>query len=346
MFNSHLPKVRNASLIIAQSLCGSLDMNALIPVSIVVNTCNRADDLKRTLDSLMSQSYQNFELIVIDNGSTDHTQDVLKCYPARVVVDATKRLSYLFNLAWKHATHEIIAYIADDAEADRHWLKNIVATLEAHPAAGAVGGPTLSSCQPAGEMHRLYEIAQKSRVFRPVVRLYESLVMEGRAFEPGHLCESGAWTMGAAVSQCLEISEPISVDLLTTTNMGIKRSVLKELGGFDENFLFNHADGDLFVRMARANYSLIFNPEIKVVHHVKLGLSRSPKIIGRDTAYFLLKNVRPHSLRGWLGFIINIAVLNIYWLYKGLEVRDIEQLGGIAGFFIGIFDYLKSRNSR
>ena len=42
--------------------------------SVVIPTYNRADVLSRSVDSVLSQTYQNFELIIIDNGSTDGTQ--------------------------------------------------------------------------------------------------------------------------------------------------------------------------------------------------------------------------------------------------------------------------------
>ena len=45
--------------------------------SVVIPTYNCADYLKRALNSVSSQTYQNFEVIVVDNSSTDHTEDVL-----------------------------------------------------------------------------------------------------------------------------------------------------------------------------------------------------------------------------------------------------------------------------
>ena len=310
-------------------------------VSIIVNTCDRPGDLANCLKSLMEQTYKNFEILVIDNSESDINKEISSNYPVRVVKDKTKKLSHLFNLGWKNVENELIAYIADDAEADPAWLENIVRTLVEYPNVVAVGGPTISHCQPAGEMHRLYEIGKQSIFIRPFIKIYEKIVLNGKMFEPGYLAESGAYSMGAAIPKCLEIRDPLHVDLLTTTSMGIKRSVLEQLGGFDEDFFFNHADGDLFVRIKKTGHELIFNPKVKVIHHVRLSPSRSPYFIGRDTAYFLLKDIRPKSVKDWIGYLINIIFLNAYWIYNTFRLKDVKQLQGISGFVDGVVFYVR-----
>ncbi len=304
-------------------------------IDIIINTYNRDSDLRRCLDSLVKQTCQNFRIIIVDNGNSA----IAEHYADKLIRDQTRKLSYLFNFGWRAAESEIIAYIADDAEAEPQWLESILSAFASHPRAGAVSGPTISSIQPAGEMQRLYELATRSWWLKPIVGIYEHLVMEGKLFEPGHLCESGAYSMGAALPRSTHLANAIEVDLLTTTNMGIKRRVLEELGGFDQNFFFNHADGDLFVRAKRKGYQLIFDPKIIVTHYVRPGPSRNAFYIGRDTAFFLLKDVRPHSLKGWVAYIINILVLTSYWVYTAAKTRDIHQLDGIKGFIQGLIDY-------
>lgn len=306
-------------------------------IDVIVNTCNRDEDLKRCLESLKNQTYKDFEILIIDNGDSKIAKD----YTNRVIKDNTKKLSYLFNLGWKNAKTDIIAYIADDAEADCYWLENILKTFETIPQAGAVSGPVISSCYPSGEIHRLYLVSQKNRFLQILSRPYFSLVFENKILEPGRLCQSGAYTIGAGLAQSKNIPTPIEIDLLTTTSMGIKKDILESLGGFDENFWFNHADGDLFVRMKKKDYKLIFNPTVVVKHHIRMGPSRDPYFIGRDTAYFFLKDIKPKRLQGWIGFFLNILTLNNYWLYKAVQMRQVNQLRGITGFFMGINDYIK-----
>lgn len=309
-------------------------------ISIVVNTCDRAGELRRCLRSIKKQTYTNYNIILINNGKLQTISDLLAEYPVKVINDNTKRLSYLFNIGWKHADTEIIAYVADDVEVDPEWLENIVNAFQQFPDAGAVGGPLISTQKQ--EMHSLYETAQHSRFLRFFARIYENVIMEGKLFEPGRLCQSGAYSMGTGLSICLEIKEPLEVDLLTSSSMGIRRKVLQELNGFDEQFYFNHADGDLFIRMKKRGYKLIFHPKVKALHHVKTGLSRHPYYIGRDTAYFLLKDIRPNTISGWFRFLLNIIFLNGYWFYKIIQIKDLKQLHGFFGFLSGGMWYLKN----
>lgn len=310
-------------------------------VEIIVNTCNRDEDLRRCLESLKKQTYKDFEIVVIDNGESK----VAGIYTNRIIRDKTKKLSYLFNLGWKNTRSRILAYIADDAEAEPDWLENIIKTFEENPQAGAVSGPVISTCFPAGEMHRIYLVSQKNWFVRKLTKPYFSLVYEDKILEPGRLCRSGAYTIGAGLPESKEIPHPIEIDLLTTTSMGIRRNILEKLGGFDENFWFNHADGDLFVRIKREGYKLIFNPKVIVKHHVRQGPSRNPYFIGRDTAYFYLKDIKAKSLRDCIAKIANVCFLNVYWICNTLVNRDMNRLKGILGFINGIKEFSFIRNN-
>ena len=93
-------------------------MNSEPLVSVIVTTFNRADLLRETLDSILSQTYNNFELIVVDDGSTDNTEEVVKEY-----IDS--RLQYIKTDNWggparprnvgiKESKGEYIAFCDDD----------------------------------------------------------------------------------------------------------------------------------------------------------------------------------------------------------------------------------------
>jgi len=87
-------------------------------VSVIVTTFNRADLLRETLDSILSQTYNNFELIVVDDGSTDNTEKVVKNY-------SDSRVQYIKTDNWggparprnigiKQSKGEYIAFCDDD----------------------------------------------------------------------------------------------------------------------------------------------------------------------------------------------------------------------------------------
>ena len=311
-------------------------------ITVVVNTyprLKRDSDLIRCLDSIFAQSYKDFSVVVVEN--FENTSEVCKVtnnYSADkllVICDAKKRLSYLFNVGWCVAKTEFVAFLADDAEACDGWLENIVKELKQNPEVGVATGPLPSQCYPVGEMHRLYLASQRNWFLRLAAWPYLTWVCEGNILKPGYLFESGAYSLGTALSESVTFDRQ-EIDLATTTSMGMRRDLLKKLGGFDERFNFNHADGDLFIRVTHAGYKIIFNPKICAKHYLRLGPSRNAYFIGKDTGLFYRKNIRPKSVHGLGGALLNVGVLNLYWVYSAIRLRDVRQLRGIVGFFEGL----------
>ncbi len=307
-------------------------------VGILVFTCNRPDDLKRCLDSIKAQTHTSWELLVVDNGTDPATDALLASCGCRVIKDGTKKLSYLFNLGWKHLHTDLIAYLADDVKIEPDWLAEGLASLERRPEAAVVTGPLVSPAAFTGQMHALHERSRKNPILRLAADFYETVVLENKTFEPCVLCESGGYSLGQGFRP--SFSQEREVDLATTSGMIIRRCALEEVGGFDESFLFNHADGDLFVRLRKTGARIIYCPRMLAFHYNRMGPSRYPFIVGRDTAYFLLKDIRPRSLNGWFGLLVNCVFINAFWLYRSLAEKDPRQLKGITGFGKGILDYL------
>lgn len=324
-------------------------------VSIIVNTVDRPQDLSRCLSACFSQTYPRFEIVVVNNGFGQETQQLLQDFSSKanvqgikftVVEDKTKKLSYLFNVGWRSASQDasIFAYCADDTEPDANWVRSIVAHLTIFPDAGAVSGPTISTTQPPGEMFNLYSKMKKHWWGRVILTIYEYFVMEGKTFEPGRWCQSGAFTMGAGI-ELPQIKEPVEIELLTSGNMGVRRETMEKVNGFDENFYFNHADGDLFIRMGFAGYKMMFDPEVRVLHHMRFGPTRHPEIMGRDTAFYYLKDVRPQGLRGWAGWFLNLGVFLNYWVYRAIQEHSLKPLlSGWGGFLKGIRDFFATNS--
>lgn len=90
-----------------------------LKVSIVIPTFNRGHTLTRAIDSVLSQSYSNFELIVVDDGSTDDTQNILKKISnISILKQENKGVSAARNSGIKKASGEWIAFLDSDDE----WL--------------------------------------------------------------------------------------------------------------------------------------------------------------------------------------------------------------------------------
>ncbi|GGQ62255.1 glycosyltransferase [Couchioplanes azureus] len=115
------------------------------PITVVICTRERPGALARCLDSLLTQEYPDFRVLVVDNAPvTDATAEVVRSAARRGPVSYLKEpragLSFARNAAVAAAPGEILAWIDDDEYADPHWLAEVARALADHPEADVVSG--------------------------------------------------------------------------------------------------------------------------------------------------------------------------------------------------------------
>ena len=120
---------------------------AELVASIAICTLNRADSLARTLQSLCEMecgSPAGFEVVIVDNGSTDHTGDVCRTFgarlPIRYVIEERRGLSNARNRAVHEARGDYICWTDDDVTVDRGWLRAYLTSFAKYPEAAFFGG--------------------------------------------------------------------------------------------------------------------------------------------------------------------------------------------------------------
>jgi GT2 family glycosyltransferase len=196
-------------------------------VSVVVCSFNGERTLRDCLDGLQRLEYPDYEVIVVDDGSTDATAAIARDFGIRVISTPNRGLSGARNTGWEAATGEIIAYTDDDARPDPHWLHYLAATFLRTDHAG-VGGPNIA---PPGD----------------------GLVADCVANAPGgpvHVLLSD--TVAEHVPGC---------------NMAFRKACLEAVGGFDPRFRAAGDDVDLCWRIQREGWTLGFSPAAMVWHH-------------------------------------------------------------------------------
>src|SRR5207248_9968185 len=109
-------------------------------VSVIVCTFNGSRTLSECLGSFLWLEYPNYEVIVVNDGSTDATAKIAHSYGFRVRTTENQGLASARNTGLKAATGEIVAYIDDDAYLDPDWLRYLASTFMNTKHAG-VGGP-------------------------------------------------------------------------------------------------------------------------------------------------------------------------------------------------------------
>ena len=197
-------------------------------VSVVVCTHNGARTIGDCLDGIRALNYPQSETIVVDDGSTDGTADVVRRFApdVRLIRTENRGLSSARNVALHAARHEVVAYIDDDARPDPHWLTYLVETLTRTDHAGA-GGPNIP---PAG---------------------------------CGTVADAVAVAPGGPVHVLLtdEVAEHIP-----GCNMAFRRDRLLAIGGFDPQFRIAGDDVDVCWRLQERGWTLGFSPAAVVWH--------------------------------------------------------------------------------
>jgi len=135
------PHNEHARTAIAVAGCSAPD------VAVIVPTFNRAASLDRVLDSLCAQRVEGirYEILIVDNGSTDHTLEVAAAYASafpfvRCLSEARAGASNARNRGILSARARILAFIDDDVVASPDWIDGIVRAFDRHPEIDCLGG--------------------------------------------------------------------------------------------------------------------------------------------------------------------------------------------------------------
>lgn len=114
----------------------------------VICTRNRAHFLEKCLRSLLDQTVSSveYEILIVDNGSTDHTSEMLKKYTdnghVRSVYEPVAGLSQARNTGWQNSRGDLVGYIDDDATVDRNWVESVIWVVDnIVPTPEWIGGP-------------------------------------------------------------------------------------------------------------------------------------------------------------------------------------------------------------
>jgi len=128
------------------------DKQANLPlVSIIIPTFNRKEKLRNCLESIRKLEYPEslLEIIVVDNGSLDDTIRIVRneFKEVKLVTESRRGVSFARNTGFRHSKGKIIAFIDDDCQVHRGWLRKIVSDFSCEDLIG-VGGPVVLSLDP------------------------------------------------------------------------------------------------------------------------------------------------------------------------------------------------------
>jgi len=196
-------------------------------ISVVICSYNGEKTIRAACEALNELDYPDYEVIVVNDGSTDTTPVIIKEYGYKSINTRNLGLSSARNLGMRAARGEIIAYLDDDAYPDRHWLKYLAMSFLRKNYAG-LGGPNIP---PAGD---------------------------------GLIAESVANSPGNPTHILLSDEE---AEHIPGCNMAFRKSALEETGGFDPRFRIAGDDIDICWKLQERGWKLGFSPAAIVWHH-------------------------------------------------------------------------------
>jgi len=146
-------------------------MTACPVVSVILPTYNRAAFLAAAVDSVLTQTFQNFELIVVDDGSTDATPDVVQAYSDQRLVYLRQNnygRSAARNKAIGHARGSLIAFLDSDDEYLPGKLEMQVAFMREHPEIGMVYTSAICIDKDGNSIAYSYSASAKGSIYKQV----------------------------------------------------------------------------------------------------------------------------------------------------------------------------------
>jgi len=289
-------------------------MQEKIKVSVIIPAYNRKEELKKLLISLEEQTYpkENFEIIIVDNGSTDGTQFLIKEMMSKFkghlhYISMPKRNDspVVRNIGVKEARGEILSFIDSDCIAHPDWLKNIVKKFNNNDRIGCIGGPEF--------FHSDDSFFIKCSSFSVTSFLTTGGIRGKRGTKFGKYYPRGF-------------------------NMSIPMKVFKEVNGFDANFRFGE-DIELSCRIKERGYDLAYAPDALVYHKRRGTIKKNIWQLFTMAAYRIAV-VKVHK----------IALEPIYFLPSAILLSGFILIVGsfFSGtlfsitkwFYIGILSYL------
>lgn len=262
-------------------------------ISILVVSYNGLHLLKECLDSIEAQTFRDFEVVLVDNGSKDETEKfVRENYPGVRLVICTPNRGWGAgaNFGFQYCRGEFIYFLNNDVSLDKTALEELVAASHDHPEAAIF----------ASFLIRYHDRTKVDSAGDTVYTCGKSFTFGGY---PVSIFTKQRWITSACMGAAL-----------------FSRKVLDKIGLLDIDFFLNYEDLDLSFRARHAGEKILFVPESKVYHYGSVTLGGRTSYTSlfyaeRNFGLFVLKNF---PLPFLLKFIPSIFFVKSWGLLKAV----------------------------
>ncbi|MCL4467533.1 MAG: glycosyltransferase family 2 protein [Deltaproteobacteria bacterium] len=287
------------------------DIIQLVAVSFIIPNYNGKEFIHVCIESVLRQSFKDFEVIVVDDHSTDGSAEYIKSKWHDINVIPLKRnagFCHAVNAGIDYAHGKYIALINSDIELDSRWLEYMITAIERYRDAFSINAKILNfydrnKMDDAGDVY----------------------TREGRAFKRGYNQPAELYTDAAEI---FSASGAASL---------YKAKLLKQLNGLDEIFVAYLDDVDLGFRARLIGYKNYFEPQAIAYHKVNMSYKKRSILMGS----LVLKNNMSVIVKDMPGSLI---IKSFPWLILGhlKSVKYIYSVGGVRAILKGYYTFLKT----
>lgn len=251
-------------------------------VSFIILNWNGLADTLECIKSIKNQIYDSYEIIVVDNGSDKSQKEHLRRLSGISLIDLPKNTGFTGGqiAALKAASGKYLALINNDAVIARDWCMKALEIMQSDSNIAAIGGRAYDWNE-ANDLHAFNENNTYSsyQVVNPV---------------SGH-CST--LKTGAVATPVNSISGAAVL---------VNRKIIDQVGYFDDSFFAYYEETDLFARMKRAGYLIMYCPDLKVWHKIGQSTKSEPSFylyqMHRNRFKFALKNFDTRNAFSFLRF--------------------------------------------
>lgn len=294
-----------------------------VTLSIVIPNWNGARFLPVCLEALRQQTHPALEVLIVDNASSDGSQDLIQReYPWVKLIELPTNTGFTgaCNTGMRAATGEIVALLNNDTEVDPGWAAAVVDAFARHPEVGSV--------------------ASKMLLFEKRDHIHTTgdfFTTDGRAGN------RGVWQKDEG-----QFDREEYVFSACGGSSAYRRVMLDQIGLLDDDFFFSGEDVDLGWRVNLSGWRCLYTPAAIVYHHLSAtgGGVTASYYDGRNLIFILVKNLPGALWRKYGGQILRAQARQAWAAiraWRGQAAR--AKLRGMIAGIIGLPRMLRKRRS-
>ena len=218
-------------------------------VTVIVLNWNASHFLPDCLTALLDLNYPNFQIVVVDNNSSDDSVEMVRhSFPSVTLIcsQINRGFSAGNNLALRDAGTEFVVLVNPDVIVDADWLRQLIAPMQADKTIGITGG-------------KLYYPG------RTLIQHAGGYITFPQAL-PGHY--------GLREADTGQYETQKDVDYVIGASLALRREVIEQIGLMDEGFFLYYEECDYCLRASRTGFRVVYVPEATAVHLESVTITR------------------------------------------------------------------------